>query len=183
MNELIFESLGPYLIDAIFVFIIAISGYFGLKHGLSKLHKVKMQSKSVTARVRNRMTKKYWDDLMDIRIMGVFPVGKRLEDLLWDLMPRLMEDLEEQRTKNPAVWRESIKFLTPIALYLKGMAKYKPKEMISNVFDYFTTDDGEDPEMYQQNREEFIQSVEQPIESQAGNEDEVPKQNTYERLV
>jgi len=169
MMERVIEAVEPYFWDAILIIIIAIGCYFGLKHGLRSVHRSKMQSKSVIARARNKLTQKLWNDLLDIRIMGFLPVGQSIEDLLWDSFPRVMEQLEEDRVKNPIVWRENIKFLTPIALYLKTMAKYQPKQVFEHVFSIFANAN-----------QEGVPVSEEPIQSETmenGNE------NTIQSLI
>ena len=144
MLERIIEVLEPHFFDLIIIVILAIGCYFGLKHGLRSIHKRTMQSKSVIARARNKITHNMVQDMFDIRIMGFFPVGHTIEDLLWDSMPRTMEELEELRTRNPIAWRETIKYLMPIVLYLKQVAKYQPKEVLKNVLGMFKQN-AEDP--------------------------------------
>ena len=139
MFEEAWRLLSPYIIEILGILLIAISCYWGFKKGLRAIHYSKMQSKSVVSRARNSFTKKMYQDLFDIKIFGIFPVGHRLEDLLWDLMPRAMDELEDQRTRNPMVWRETIKYITPVLLYIKIMAKYKPQDALQYVFNFITS--------------------------------------------
>lgn len=134
----IWEWIEPSIIEILGILLIAISCYFGIKKGIRYVHYSKMQTKSVISRGRNAFTKKMYQDLFDIRLLGIFPVGHKLEDLLWEFMPRAMEELEDQRVRNPMVWRETIKYITPVLLYIKVMAKYKPQDAIKYVFSFIT---------------------------------------------
>lgn len=91
------------------------------------------QNLSVIARYRNKVTAAMWADLMDIRIGGVLPIGEKVEDFLWSMFPRAMEELEVMRVKNPAAWRETMKYLAPLVLSLKVVAFYKGQEALSHV--------------------------------------------------
>ena len=93
----------------------------------------KKQNLSVIARWRNKATEALWKDLMDIRIAGIIPVGMKVEAFLYDMFPNEMETLEEMRTKNPIAWREYIKYIAPVLLYIKVNAHYKGQEALDNV--------------------------------------------------
>lgn len=91
------------------------------------------QNISVIARYRNKVTASLWADAMDIRVGGILPIGEKIEDWLYAMFPRAMEDLEVMRTKNPAAWREVMKYLLPLAITLKVVALYKGQEALQNV--------------------------------------------------
>jgi len=114
--------------------ILAISGYFGAQKALPAIELSRRQAKSVLSRYRNKATLALWNDLTDIRIAGLLPVG---ENLL-DLFPDTVAELEAQRTKNPEAWANTIAFLAPILLRVKANAMTDPGKMLKRLLGGFT---------------------------------------------
>ena len=88
---------------------------------------------SLLARYRNRATIALWDDMMDIKLAGIVPVGTKVEGWLNVMFPREMAELEWQRTKNPIAWRSTMEFLMPLIVSLKSFATYKGQEVLQGI--------------------------------------------------
>jgi hypothetical protein len=105
---------------------------------------------SVIARYRNKATLALWEDLMDIKIAGIVPVGTKVENWLNAMFPREMAELENQRTRNPIAWRSTIEFLAPVVISIKHFATYKGQEVlkgiIGNVVEGLQNANNPDPE-------------------------------------
>ena len=116
-------------VTAIWVLTSAISSYWGWRKGVVVVEKMRMQSKSVIARYRNKATKALWNDLMDQRIGGIVPLRQEIEGLF----PSLIEELESQRTKNPMAWQQTLIYLTPILLASKQTLAKNPMELLGGL--------------------------------------------------
>lgn len=93
----------------------------------------KKQSISVIARWRNKTTENLWADLMDIRLAGILPVGEKVQDFLWAMFPRTMEDLERLRKQNPIAWRETMAYLAPLVIKIKMTAHYSGRDALDGI--------------------------------------------------
>ena len=93
----------------------------------------KKQNLSVIARYRNKVTEAAWKDLMDVRIAGIVPVGESVENFLYAMFPRAMDELETMRTKNPVAWREVMVYFAPLMLRIKATAHYKGQDALASI--------------------------------------------------
>lgn len=137
MSAILEEPTFDFLLRAamILLFIAIILALVNLiiKNLLRSKEMAARQNLSVLARYRNKVTAAFWADLMDIRVGGVLPIGEKVEDFLWAMFPRAMENLEDMRTKNPTAWRETMKYLAPLVLSLKVVAHFKGQEALGHV--------------------------------------------------
>lgn len=98
----------------------AIAGYFGARAAGPAMKKIEMQQKSVTARLRNKVTKKMMDDALDGTKITVGPLKViTLREAVDGLFPSAMEELEDMRKKNPQAWAENIAVFVPVLFSLK----------------------------------------------------------------
>jgi len=116
--------------------IIAFVGYI-IQYVIRKIMYSYFQRKkaalSLIARYRNRATKALWEDMADIKIAGIVPVGTTVKGWLETMFPREMAELEWQRTKNPIAWRSTMEFLLPLVVSLKSFATYKGADLLKGI--------------------------------------------------
>jgi len=128
-----FEELLSFLV---FLVIIAFVGYiiqYTIRKIMYSYNQRKKAAISVIARYRNKATLALWEDLMDIKLAGIVPVGTKVEGWLNAMFPREMAELENQRTKNPIAWRSTIEFLAPVVISIKHFATYKGQEVLKGI--------------------------------------------------
>ena len=115
-------------------FAIILFGIRWIIGSISRMNEMrKKQNLSVIARWRNKVTESMWKDLMDIRIAGIVPVGEKVEDFLYSMFPRSMEDLERLRVQNPVAWRETMVYLAPLMVRIKATATYKGQDALNYI--------------------------------------------------